>query len=84
MERTDAVAALVARARRLAAAQGWELTETSVGGVSDGNITSALGVPTLDGLGAEGSGAHTPDEVVNVSAIPRRVRLLSELIGGLG
>jgi glutamate carboxypeptidase len=84
MERTDAVAALVARARKLAAAQGWELTETSVGGVSDGNITSALGVPTLDGLGAEGSGAHTPDEVVNVSAIPRRVRLLSELIGGLG
>ncbi len=51
-----------------------------VGGVSDGNFTAALGVPTLDGLGAVGSGAHAPTEHVVVEEMPRRAALLAALV----
>ncbi|RBO72923.1 M20/M25/M40 family metallo-hydrolase, partial [Microbacterium sp. H6] len=51
-----------------------------VGGASDGNFTAALGVPTLDGLGAVGGGAHADDEHVIVALIPERIVLLQELI----
>jgi glutamate carboxypeptidase len=80
LERTEQVARLVAIARHHAEQDGWELAETRVGGVSDGNITAALGVPTLDGLGAEGWGAHTADEVADLAAMPRRARWLERLI----
>lgn len=80
MERTEQVARLVELAMASAHAEGWELPEQRVGGVSDGNITAALGVPTLDGLGVEGSGAHSVDEVVDIAALPRRVRLLANIL----
>lgn len=52
----------------------------AVGGASDGNFTAALGVPTLDGLGAVGGGAHADDEHVIIAMIPERIQLLQELI----
>ena len=52
----------------------------AVGGGSDGNFTAAVGVPTLDGLGAVGGGAHSDDEYVEVATIPSRIRLLAGLL----
>jgi glutamate carboxypeptidase len=80
LERTEAVAALFARARRLARPLGIELAEASVGGGSDGNFTSALGVPTLDGLGAVGDGAHASHEHIVIEDLIRRTALLAHLI----
>ena len=80
LERTEQVARLVELARSAARADGWDLSEQRVGGVSDGNITAALGVATLDGLGVEGSGAHSATEAVDVVALPRRVRLLASVL----
>lgn len=80
LERTLAVASLVELARRAAREDGWELTESATGGVSDGNVTAALGVPTLDGMGAVGSGAHSLDEAVDVDAIPVRAAWLARTI----
>jgi glutamate carboxypeptidase len=77
LEVTEASAALFARARAVAAAQGWDLAEGSTGGVSDGNLTSALGCPTLDGLGPDGGGAHSLDEHVRLSDIAPRIALLA-------
>lgn len=57
-----------------------ELRQVAVGGGSDGNLTAALGVSTLDGLGAVGGGAHARDEHVNVNQLPDRVALTSALI----
>jgi len=79
LERTDASARLFAAARGIAAAQGWELAEGATGGASDGNLTSAAGCPTLDGLGPDGGGAHSPDEHVKLSDLPRRIALLAGL-----
>lgn len=59
---------------------GFELGEAAVGGASDGNFTSALGIPTLDGLGAVGDHAHSPEEFVVVRELPLRAALLAELI----
>jgi glutamate carboxypeptidase len=81
MERTEAVAELFARASTVAAALGRELGEGSAGGGSDGNFTAALGVPTLDGLGAVGDGAHAAHEHVDVTALPWRAALLAGLLG---
>ena len=58
MERSAGAAALFELARAVASEYGWALDEGSTGGASDGNFTAALGVPTLDGLGALGDGAH--------------------------
>jgi glutamate carboxypeptidase len=80
LERTQAVAALFARARRLGRPLGIELSEATVGGGSDGNFTSALGVPTLDGLGAVGDGAHASHEHVVIAELIRRSALLAHLI----
>ena len=52
----------------------------AVGGGSDGNFTAAVGVPTLDGLGAVGGGAHSDREYVEVAMIPSRIRLLAGLL----
>jgi glutamate carboxypeptidase len=84
LERTPAVAGLYKKARRAAAELGWELMEASVGGGSDGNFTGALGIPTLDGLGAVGEGAHAPHESVLISELPRRAALLAKLIQSCG
>jgi len=80
MERSKKGAALFTLARRLAKELGWELQESSVGGGSDGNFTSALGIPTLDGLGAVGEGAHARHESVVIAEMPRRAALLARLI----
>jgi glutamate carboxypeptidase len=76
-------AALFARARELARAMGRALDETSTGGGSDGSFTAALGVPTLDGLGAVGEGAHGANENVLVDALPERAALLASLLATL-
>ncbi len=80
MARTEGNAELFGKARALAAELGFGLEEGSVGGGSDGNFTSALGVPTLDGLGVDGAGAHADHEHIIVSDIPRRAALLARLI----
>jgi glutamate carboxypeptidase len=59
---------------------GVTLGEAHVGGGSDGNFTAALGVPTLDGLGAVGEGAHSPDENIVMRALPERAALLAGLL----
>ena len=80
MERTAAVAELFGRASVIAAALGRELGEGSAGGGSDGNFTAALGVPTLDGLGAVGDGAHAAHEHIEISSLPWRAALLAGLL----
>jgi glutamate carboxypeptidase len=80
MERTAGVAALYAKATEIARQLGWRLEEAAVGGGSDGNFTAALGVPTLDGLGAVGEGAHADHESILISELPRRAALLAGLI----
>jgi glutamate carboxypeptidase len=78
-----ASAALFSHARQIAQQLGFSLGEHLAGGGSDGNFTAALGVPTLDGLGAVGEGAHSPDEQVIVSALPQRAALLAALLATL-
>lgn len=80
MERTAAIAALFARAREIAARLGLVLTEGSTGGGSDGNFTAALGIPTLDGLGVHGGGAHAENEHIIVDSLPQRAALLASLL----
>ncbi|MDR3619493.1 MAG: M20 family metallopeptidase [Paludisphaera borealis] len=80
MERTEAVAALFEQARRVGRGLGLKLTEGSTGGGSDGNFTAALGVPTLDGLGVEGGGAHADDEHIVIDSFSARASLLADLI----
>jgi glutamate carboxypeptidase len=83
MERTGDVAGLYKRASQIAADLGWKLEEAAVGGGSDGNFTAGMGIPTLDGLGGVGEGAHSPNESIVISELPRRAALLAELITGL-
>lgn len=80
MERTRAGATLYARARGLAAEIGYALPEAATGGASDGNFTAALGIPTLDGLGAVGEGAHAPHESIAVEHLAPRTALLAALL----
>jgi glutamate carboxypeptidase len=76
--------ALFDRAQAIAARLGLEpLVGVAVGGGSDGNVTAGIGVPTLDGLGAVGGGAHADDEHVVIAELPRRMRLVSRLIAEL-
>jgi glutamate carboxypeptidase len=81
MERTQGTERLFHLAGQAAKDLGFIIGETHVGGGSDGNFTSALGIPTLDGLGAVGAGAHTAGEerIVNHS-LPQRTALLIELV----
>ena len=83
LERTPAVAALFHHAQKLMRELGQTLDETSVGGGSDGNFTAALGVPTLDGLGAIGNGAHSAVEHVILRSLPERAALLAGLLATL-
>jgi len=80
MERTPGVAGLYQMASAIAKQLGWKLEEAAVGGGSDGNFTAGLGVPTLDGLGAVGDGAHAADESIVIAELPRRAALLAALI----
>ena len=73
-------AALFAQAKSLAAQMGQKLGECTVGGGSDGNFTAALGIPTLDGLGAVGDGAHSIHEQVIANTMPIRAALLAALL----
>jgi glutamate carboxypeptidase len=72
--------ALYQRARQVGERLGMEVEETTSGGGSDANFTAALGVPTLDGLGVAGGGAHSVDEWIEIDSLPRRAALLAELI----
>jgi glutamate carboxypeptidase len=80
MERTAGVAGLYAQAVAIARELGWKLGEAAVGGGSDGNFTAGLGIPTLDGLGGVGDGAHASHEHILISELPRRAALLAGLI----
>jgi glutamate carboxypeptidase len=73
-------AALFTRAKSLAAQMGLSLGECTAGGGSDGNLTAAVGVPTLDGLGAVGHGAHSANEHILVNTMPVRAALLAALL----
>jgi glutamate carboxypeptidase len=68
------------RAREIGASLGLALTAGGTGGASDANFTAALGVPTLDGLGAVGYGSHSPDEHVLISSLPERAALMAALL----
>ncbi len=81
MERTDQVVRLYEQARSVARALGLDLKEGGTGGGSDGNFTAALGVPTLDGLGAVGDGAHALHEYVEIEPLTDRAAILAGLIG---
>jgi glutamate carboxypeptidase len=83
LERTAGVSALFRHAQSLMRECGLALGEAATGGGSDGNFTGALGVPTLDGLGAVGDGAHTPREHVIIRKLPQRAALLAGLLATL-
>jgi glutamate carboxypeptidase len=83
LERTIGVVSLFRQAREIAGEMGIALGEAATGGGSDGNFTAALGVPTLDGLGAVGDGAHSPQEHVVVRALAERAALLAGLLATL-
>ena len=84
LERSAGGAKLFEQARRHGRELGLELQEASSGGGSDGNIVGALGVPVLDGLGAEGGGAHASDEHVLLDSLPIRAELLARLLRSPG
>jgi glutamate carboxypeptidase len=80
MERTPGVAALYEMAKRIAADLGFDLKEASVGGGSDANFVTPLGVAVVDGLGAVGDGAHATSEHVEIDSLPVRAALIAGLI----
>lgn len=82
MRRTQQIGALFTSARDLVAPFE-TLTETAVGGASDGNFTAAAGTPTLDGLGPVGAGLHTDDEYVVIDSLHRRAGLVASLLATL-
>jgi glutamate carboxypeptidase len=80
MERRRGTVKLYMEARRLAAELGLTLEEAATGGASDGNFTSALGIPTLDGMGAVGEGAHARHESVVIEHLAERTALLAGML----
>ncbi len=80
MEKTPAAGRLAAHARAIAARMGFDLDDVATGGASDGNTTSGMGVPTLDGLGPIGGSDHAPSEYVEVASIVPRTTLLAALM----
>ncbi|HEY3742702.1 MAG TPA: M20 family metallopeptidase [Bryobacteraceae bacterium] len=83
MERTPGIVQLFKTAKKLAAEVGVALEESATGGGSDGNFTAAMGVPTLDGLGTVGEGAHTPHENIVIDRIADRTALLAKLVAAI-
>jgi glutamate carboxypeptidase len=80
MQRSEKNIALYEHARALADELGFDLRDAVVGGGSDGNFIAAMGVPTLDGLGVDGAGAHAEHEHIVIDDIPRRAALLTRLM----
>jgi len=80
MERTRGTIQLYRQAKGLAAQLGFALDEASSGGASDGNFTSTLGIPTLDGMGAVGEGAHASHESIAVEHLAPRTALLAGML----
>jgi glutamate carboxypeptidase len=80
MERTEGTVRLFSIAKEIAGALGLTLDESSTGGGSDGNFTSALGIPTLDGLGALGEGAHASNESIVIEQLVQRTAVLAGLL----
>jgi len=83
LERTAQVERLYKQARDIARVLDYDLEEGSTGGGSDGNFTAAVGIPTLDGLGAVGDGAHALHEHVDIASLPDRAALVAALIASL-
>lgn len=83
MERTPGIRGLFQKARGMAGELGVDLEESATGGGSDGNFTAALGIPTLDGLGGVGEGAHASHESILVDRIADRTALLAMLVATL-
>jgi glutamate carboxypeptidase len=75
--------ALYGLAREVAQGLGFDITHQSSGGGSDGNFTGAMGIPTLDGLGVAGTGAHTLDEHIAIGSLVPRARLFAGLLARL-
>jgi glutamate carboxypeptidase len=84
MERTAAIVEMYRTAERIAEELGIEISEGMTGGGSDGNFTAALGIPTIDGLGAVGDGAHAAHEFLYVSKMAERTALLVRLLEEFG
>jgi glutamate carboxypeptidase len=84
LERSPGVIRLYQYAREVAAELGKDLAEGAAGGGSDGNLTAAIGVPTLDGLGPCGDGAHATHEHVQLADVPWRAAFLVRLLSRLG
>jgi len=82
MERSRGTVALFQQAKGFARAMGFALEEASTGGGSDGNFTAALGIPTLDGMGAVGEGAHAAHESIVLSELAKRTALLAAMMAG--
>ncbi len=80
MVKTPRSEELLQSAQEIASELGFDLGEGESGGGSDGNITAALGVATLDGLGIPGDGAHAWHEHIEMSALAPRIALLARLI----
>ena len=80
MERTKGVVGLYRKAQAIAKHIDWKLEEAAVGGGSDGNFTAGMGIPTLDGMGSVGGGAHAVHEHIVISELPRRALLLAGMI----
>jgi glutamate carboxypeptidase len=83
MERSAGIVELFGKAQAIAAELGVRLEESSTGGGSDGNFTAALGIPTLDGIGGVGEGAHAPNESILIDRIADRTALLAKLVATL-
>jgi glutamate carboxypeptidase len=83
MERSAGIVKLLRLAAKLARELGVELQESLTGGGSDGNFTAALGIPTLDGLGGVGEGAHAPNESILTDRIVDRAALIAKLLAAL-
>jgi glutamate carboxypeptidase len=84
MERTEAVAALVAEAQAVARDLGFEVGEAATGGAGDANTTAAAGLPTIDGLAPVGGEAHGPTEWLDLDSVVPRTALLAGLLARLG
>jgi glutamate carboxypeptidase len=83
MERSPGIVHLFRTARKLACELGVDLEESLTGGGSDGNFTAALGIPTLDGLGGVGEGAHAANESILINRMADRAALLAKLLATL-
>ena len=78
-----AIVQLFRTAQRLAREMGVAIEESMTGGGSDGNLTATLGIPTLDGLGGVGEGAHAINESILIDRIADRTALLAKLLAAL-